>query len=520
MDRRSLLKLALTGLVGVGAAGRVGAALAQTAAAGTPFSFETLAAEAEAASRRGFVPPNITLREPFADLTYDQMRAIRYRPEKIFWGGERDSFAMDLMPPGFYFDEKLRVAIVRDGMASEVDFSTDFFHFHPNYFPYGEDGIAPQGLAENHGFTGLRLRHPLNRPGVWDEVAVFQGASYFRAVAKDTLYGLSARGLSIGTGGSDPEEFPIFTAFWVEEPDEGAESIKVWALLDSPSVAGGYEFTITPGVETRMAIRVALFPRADIEAVGIAPLTSMYFFGPQDRRDIDDFRDAVHDSSGLAMVAGTGERLWRPLSNPPTVQFSAFQDAAPRRFGLIQRERAFDQYQDAEARYEMRPNAWVEPSGDWGAGAVMLVELPTANEFADNIVAFWRPEAPLAAGSRHDLAYDLVWARAEPEEPEGAPRLARVRATRGGGSILVAEERVFVIDFALDGLPFTGLEPRLSVSSGEVVGTVGITELPDGDARVGFHFLPGDAPYAEFRLELVGPSGRASEIWLYRWLRS
>jgi glucans biosynthesis protein len=520
MERRSLLKMALGGLVGSAAAAPL-AAFAETVPVegeGKAFSFDTLAAEAESASQTPFVEPRVTLTEPFADLTYDQMRAIRYRPEKLFWGGDRDRFAMDLMPPGYYFDEKLRISLVRGDRAYEIPFSTDYFHFHPNYFPYGEDGIAPAGLATDHGFTGLRFRAHINGPEFWDEVAVFQGASYFRAVAKGTLYGLSARGLSIRTGESEPEEFPMFTAFWVEEPAEGAASIRVWALLDSVSVAGAYEFVITPGEQTVMAVRAALFPRVAIDKVGIAPLTSMYFFGPEDRRGIDDFRDAVHDSSGLTIVNGAGERLWRPVTNPPSVQFSSFADDGPQRFGLIQRERAFNQYQDAEARYELRPNAWIEPWGDWGRGAVMLVELPTANEFADNIVAFWRPETPLQAGTRHDLEYALVWSGAEPQETAGAPGLARVRATRGGGSILVAEERVFVIDFSLDGIPFEGLEPKLSVSSGQIVGTVGISQLPDGDARVGFHFLPGDEPYAEFRLELVGPSGRASEIWLYRWI--
>lgn len=510
MQRRTLLQMALGGLIGAGPLLR--AAQADTGAE-TPFDFDTLVAEAEAAARGTFADPRVTLTEPFAGLGYDAMRAIRFREERLFWGGPEDRFAMDLMPPGFYFDEALEIHLVRDGMARRLAFSTDYFHFHPSYFPYGEEGRAPAGLAEDHGFTGLRLRHPLNRPGVWDEVAVFQGASYFRAVARDTLYGLSARGLAIGTGEPEPEEFPIFTRFWVEEPAPEADAIRLWAFLDSPSVAGAYEIGIRPGARTEMAIRAALFPRVTIETVGIAPLTSMYFFGPESRRGIDDFRDAVHDSSGLTMVNGAGEQLWRPLLNPATLQFSAFLDERPRRFGLLQRERDFSQYQDGEARYEMRPSAWVEPVGDWGRGSVVLVEIPTVNEFADNIVAFWRPEAPLEAGTRHDLAYRLTWGR---DEPEAA--LARVYATRSGGSILVEEERVFVIDFDLGPIPFEGLEPRLAVSTGTVVGAVGLARLPDGRARVGFHFLPEEGTASEFRLELVGPEGRASEVWLYRWL--
>ena len=211
----------------------------------------------------------------------------------------------------------------------------------PSIFPY-PDGRAPAGLAEDMGFSGIRFRHPINRPGVWDEVAVFQGASYFRAVAHDTIYGLSARGLAIGTGGPDPEEFPIFTAFWVYEPQPGDRVLHMSALLDSDSVAGAFDFSIEPGVETVMQIRSVLFPRREIATVGIAPLTSMYFFGPDRRAGVDDFRDAVHDSDGLRMINGSGERLWRPLRNPAKIETSAFTDENPRAFGLIQRARDFD----------------------------------------------------------------------------------------------------------------------------------------------------------------------------------
>lgn len=511
MDRRSLIKSALAGLLGAATAPAARALAEAAEAPAEPFDFERLAAKAEAASRRPYARPLMDLAEPFADLTYDQMRAIRYRPEKLFWGGEDDAWAMDLMPPGFYFDEKIAVHLVRGGEARAIPFSTDFFHFHPTYFPY-PDGTAPAGLAEDHGFTGVRFRHPLNRPGVWDEVAVFQGASYFRAVARDTFYGLSARGLAIGTGEAGPEEFPLFTAFWIEEPAPGAERLRLWTLLDGPSVAGAYQLTIRPGAETVMDIRLALYPRREIGNAGVAPLTSMYFFGPERRAGWDDFRDAVHDSDGLSIVNGAGETIWRPLTNPATLQYSAFQDENPRRFGLMQRPRDFAQYQDAEARYEMRPSAWVEPAGDWGRGSVDLVEIPTRDEFADNIVAYWRPAEPLAAGRRHDFAYRLTWAPADAPGP-----LARVVATRGGGSILDARERVFVIDFDLGPVPFEGLEPRLAVSEGEIAGSVGLSLTPEGLARVGFHYLPADATAAEFRLELVGPEGRASELWLYRW---
>jgi glucans biosynthesis protein len=421
-------------------------------------------------------------------------------------------FQMDLLPPGFYYQDKVEVNLVSAGTARPLPFSTDFYAFHPDYIPYPA-GRAPAGLAEDAGFSGIRFRHPINRPGVWDEVAVFQGASYFRAVARDTLYGLSARGLAIGTAGPDPEEFPLFVAFWVHEPQLGDTVLRVDALLDSDSVAGAYAFAIEPGAETTMDIEAVLFPRRDIETAGIAPLTSMYFFGPEKRAGVDDFRDAVHDSEGLRMINGAGERLWRPLSNPSAVQASAFADVNPRAFGLIQRNRDFRHFEDAEAHYEQRPSAWVEPAGDWGAGSVMLFELPTDDDFADNIVAFWRPEDPLAAGGEHRFAYRLTWGPA----PGDTLPLGRVVATRSGLSILDARERVFVVDFELGMINFATVTPKLEVSAGEIKG-LSIAPLPGGNtARIGFHFIGGDLLAAEFRLWLESEDARASEIWLYRW---
>lgn len=512
MHRRRLLQSALGGLFGAGLPLAVGPVRAQSPAP-EPFTFQTVVERARAAAAQPFQPPQSTLTKPFADLTYDQFRAIRFRDEKRFWADGQQAFQMDLLPPGFFFDEPVEVNVVRGGTARPIAFSPDYFQFHPDYFPYPE-GRAPSWLAGDMGFSGLRFRHPVNRPDVWDEVLVFQGASYFRAIARDTLYGLSARGLAIGTGGAEPEEFPSFIAFWVEEPEAQADSLRLYALLDGPSVTGAYAFTVTPGEETVMEISSVLFPRVEITKVGIAPLTSMYFFGPESRAGIDDFRDAVHDSQGLAIINGRGERLWRPLSNPPTVQTSAFLDSGPRAYGLIQRARAFEYFQDSEARYERRPSAWVAPEGDWGRGSVVLVEIPTADEFSDNIVAFWRPQQPLAAGSAHGFDYRLHWGKTLPEsEP-----LARVIATRGGGSILEERERVFVVDFDLGTIALEGLAPKLSASAGETKG-LSISPLPGGNfARVGFTFVPGEAPLAEFRLSLLDGSETVSETWLYRWL--
>lgn len=510
MNRRMLMQSALAGALGSQLPLLAAMARAQDAPA-SPFDFETVIARAREAAARPFERPLMDLTEPFADLTYDQFRGIRFRDEeRLFTDGQ--GFRMDLMPPGFYYVDKVALNVVSAGMSRPLDFSTDFFAFHPDYFPYPA-GRAPAGLAEDLGFSGIRFRHPVNRPGIWDELAVFQGASYFRAVARDTFYGLSARGLAIGTAGPEPEEFPLFTEFWVEEPAPGARALRLHALLDSASVAGAYSFAITPGDETVMEIEAVLFPRVEMDTVGVAPLTSMYFFGPERRAGIDDFRDAVHDSDGLRMINGSGERIWRPLRNPAQVEASAFADENPQSFGLIQRNRDFAHYQDSEAHYEQRVSAWVEPRGDWGRGSVMLFELPTGDEFTDNIVAFWRPEAPLAAGSEHRFAYRLVWGQV----PGDDLPLARVIATRGGLSILDERERVFVVDFDLGMINFETVTPVVEASAGELK-PVSVSPLPGGNiARVGFHLVPGEVLSGEVRLTLVSEGQVASEVWLYRW---
>lgn len=514
MDRRTLLHSALAGFLGSQIVRSISPALAQEATAPPPggFSFQTVIDQARDVASRPFERRVLELTAPFADLTYDQFRAIRFRDEARLFTEDQRGFQMDMLPPGFYFRDRIAVNLVENGTPRELPFSTDYFTFHPDYFDY-PDGRAPSDLATDLSFSGLRFRRPINQPGVWDEVAVFQGASYFRAVARGTLYGLSARGLAIGTAGPDPEEFPIFTAFWVHVPGPGEQTLRLHAMLDGPSVAGAYEFLITPGAETIMDVRCVLFPRVEIATVGIAALTSMYFFGPDNRAGIDDFRDAVHDSDGLMIHNGGGEQLWRPLRNPSAVEVSAFLDENPRAFGLIQRNREFTHFDDAEASYERRPSAWIEPFSDWGRGAVNLVELPTADEFSDNVVAFWRPEAPLAAGAEHRFDYRLTWGSSfEHDRP-----LARVVATRSGLSILDATERVFVVDFDLGQIAFPDLVPRLRASGGEIRG-LSISPLPEGNvARVGFHFVAGTLTSSEFRMDLTGPSGPVSEVWLYRW---
>lgn len=511
----------------LGLAGATGKAQAGGQGALPPSPMPDVPALAEALSGAPHRPPRMPLHPPFANLDYDAHRGIRPRPGGAGGRALGGEIALDLMPPGFLFHDRVRVAEVADNIATEIGFSPDLFSFDPRYFGESPPQM-PAGQAAGMGFAGLRLRGPLNAPGRMDELIVFQGASYFRALARNTLYGLSARALALGTGGPGPEEFPVLARFWLHRPAPGASAVRLEALLESPACTGALAMRLTPGAPTICDTTLRLFPRHEIAAAGIAPLTSMFWFGAQGRFGAQDFRAAVHDSDALWVMNGAGESLLRPLGNPARLEVSALTDTGPRAFGLLQTPRDFRDYQDAEGGYHRRPSAWVEPQGDWGAGAVTLVEIPTADEYHDNIVAFWRPDAPLRprpGGHRFD--YRLVWSGDLPGAPEGRPGW-RVAQSRAGRDPDDAEQAIFVVDFAPHGgAPAPeGLRPELIVSgAGGQAAASGPTHAPlsggagmPGGLRTAFRLRPGTSGSAELRLVLRDAAGVAqSDVWLYRW---
>jgi glucans biosynthesis protein len=288
----------------------------------------------------------------------------------------------------------------------------------------------------------------------------------------------------------------------------------VHALLDSQSTTAAYRFSIRPGETTVYDVEMFLYPRVDIDQLGIAPLTSMFFFGSNDRREIDDYRPAVHDSDGLAIRNGRGESIWRPLSNPRDLQISTFADANPRGFGLIQRQRSFSAYEDLESRFEKRPSVWVEPIGDWGEGAVHLVEIPTKNEYHDNIVAFWRHKDIARAKGEYNLTYRLHWGMGIPNPP---PLAQPVRTSIGAGT---EESRLFVVDFAGDifkSIPANAVRPVVNLDKGEVRNIVAQPNPATGGWRVSFQLLTQKEPVIELRMQLLQKDDVLTETWVYRW---
>ncbi|MET0754771.1 MAG: glucan biosynthesis protein G [Pseudoxanthomonas sp.] len=509
MRRRELLLGGLSlPLATIAGGGLLSPLQALAADSGTAFDDDSVPAMARRLAAVPFRKQSVELPKWLQDMGYDEYRDIRFDPAHALWRKQGLPFQAQFFHRGFLFKDKVQVFAVEGGRARQVDYSPDLFNFRASA-TRGRNGT-------DIGFAGMRLHGALNRPDYFDEIGAFLGASYFRAVAKGQSYGLSARGLALNTVQSVGEEFPVFRAFWLETPAANAASIVVHALMDSPSVAGAFRFVVTPGVETVFDVQARFYPRVELTHAGIAPLTSMFEFGASDRVGVDDYRPAVHDSDGLALWTGADEQIWRPLHNPAAVQDSGFQDTAPRGFGLMQRQRDFSDYADSEAHYEKRPSLWVEPVGDWGKGAVHLVEIPTGDEYHDNIVAFWRPAAPLAAGREHRFDYRLHWCNDHHWKRE----LATVADTMIGAAPQ-PDRRLVIIDFEGDALKGLGKEadikPDVWSGAGKVLNAVAHPVEATGGWRIGFELDPAGAQAAELHARLVRGTQPVSETWLYRW---
>jgi len=412
------------------------------------FSFVDVKHKAEELASRPFEDPEGQVPDFLLNISYDQWRKIRFRPSESLWRKEGLPFEVQFFHPGLFYNRLVAVNVVDGGRAEKLTFS-------PSVFEYGDEEFASKVAGTPLDFAGFRIHYNLNTGKYKDEVAVFLGASYFRAVARDGQYGLSARGLAVDTALQSGEEFPYFREFWIEKPREDSDSITVHALLDSPSLAGAYTFTIIPGKETSMDTECVLFLRKDVQKLGIAPLTSMFLYGETENGRPGDYRPEVHDSDGLLIRTNSGEWIWRPLANPGRLALIPFPQENPAGFGLMQRDWIFDHYQDLEARYEKRPSLWIEPRGNWGRGWVELVEIPSELEIHDNMVAYWVPGKGAEKGPDGQpagdpgkyprtmaFAYRMRWLN--PKEPLHS--LGRVAATRMAAGNQEGTVR-FVLDF-------------------------------------------------------------------------
>jgi glucans biosynthesis protein len=472
-----------------------------------PFSFERLKAEAAASARRTDAPT--AKAAPLADVDYDAIGQITYRPDKTLWGGQGGDAAIRFFHLGRYADRPVKIYAVEAGQAREVLYSEALFDVR-------DPALARRLAGVAKGFAGFRAMQP-GRESDW---LAFQGASYFRSADPFDQYGLSARGLAIDTAIAGPEAFPDFTAFWLER--DAAGDLTVYAALEGEAVAGAYRIANRRGPKGLVQeIETALFFRKPVERLGIAPLTSMFWYGQGGAPDGRDWRPQIHDSDGLAIWTGAGERIWRPLVDPPRVVVNSFTDHGPRGFGLLQRDRVFDDYQDDGVFYDRRPSAWIEPIGDWGPGAVELVEIPTGDETNDNIVAFWTPAAPVRAGDAMTLRYRLSWSAEEPSPPDVA-RVVATRIGQGGrpGQPRPPHVKKLVIDFegeTLSGLTrASGVEPVVSVERGKINNAAAYPVAGTSRWRLMFDVTVLDPDSADLRAWLRRGGAALSETWSFQ----
>ncbi len=511
IDRRSLLLgSAVLGLQGHSA----NAALPESAYGPEgAFSFEALTGWARDLSARPYQKPMIRDADIIEKIDFDAYQEIRFKPELAIWADGAGPFPVELFHVGRFFKEPVRIFVVsRDGMAREV-------LYNPDLFTFGKSSFA-RALAPDVGFAGFRLL----TPGKPDWLA-FLGAAYFRAPAETGQYGLSARGLAVDVGMPWPEEFPRFTSFWLEPMHDGAQGVTINALMDSPRITGALRFETAHDGRTVMTTQVRFFPRAPIERIGIAPLTSMFWYGKYNRKAATDWRPEIHDSDGLAIWNGAGQRIWRPINNPPGVQTSSFFDENPKGFGLLQRERDFKQYQDDGAFYNKRPSVWVEPLGGWGEGAVQLVEIPTTDETHDNIVAYWTPKAAYQPGDQHELKYRLYWQLEDPF-PSALGKVAATRVGAAGRPGLETPKGAlkYVVDFEggkLSAYTKRG-EVELSVSapSGTIEGAVAYPVVGTKLWRAMFDFTANSDAPVDLQLHLKRGDEVLTETWVFQHLHS
>ncbi len=443
-----------------------------------------------------------------SNLTYDEYRDIRFKTPQALWSEESLPFRVELFHPGYHFNKTVSVHEFTQTHEQRIRFATALFD-------YGQRPDLAAQIPRTLDYAGFRVRSQFNRTGVFDEFVAFLGASYFRAVGRGLQYGLSARGLAINMGAPAGEEFPEFVAFWLGKPVPGATDLTVYALLDSPSVAGAYEFIITPGATARFKVRARIILRKEVDVLGLAPFSSMFWFGENTLQPPPDFRPEVHDSDGLLTIAN-GEHSWRPLDNPPRIRVDVLPGDNLDLFGLVQRDRIYAHYQDIEAAYHLRPGAWVIPGRGMQAGHLRLLEITTRDEYMDNIALLWEPAEHPAPGEIFEFDYELHFG------PHPLPSIGAVIATRTGKSIHNPELIEFVVDFASTQLGETAeVEPieAIAQADGTEIVWQQVRKNPFNDSwRMTLRVRQPESPAgAHLSAHLSLHGNRLSETWKYRW---
>ncbi len=472
---------------------------------GRKFSAANVLELARILSKRPYQGPVSQLPDLFANLDAEGYAQIKAQQSTFLWEKEGRGFTIEPLHRGFAFQTPTALHVIEDGLIRRIAYERDRFDF-------GKLNV-PETLP-NLGFSGFRIFGDA-QDGPMREVAIFQGATFYRSAARNQVIGATARGLIMKLGDQKGEEFPAFRAFWLEKPSPASDTIIIHALLDSESVTGAYRFTIKSGEVTIIDTEMTLIPRVAVDNYGIGGMTATYYFGPNSRRNIDDVRAAAYEASGLQIKNGNDEWVWRPLNNPQALQISVFVDPSPRGFGLLQRDRDFATFLDDEQAFEKRPTIWNEPIGEWATGSVQLTEIPSDNDVNDNILAYWRPKQPLVPDQEQSFVYRQYWCWQPPERPP----LAIVSGTRIGKA--GGKKRRFVVEFNDDRFKLadelTAYKPSISSSIG-TLSRIKLSFYPERRlCRVSFDLDPGNDTMSELRLLLTKSDQPVSETWLYRW---
>jgi glucans biosynthesis protein len=475
------------------------------------FGFDDVERKARALVAQPYKSVTTRLPKEWLNLDFDQYREIHFRADRALWHKDKLPFEVQFFHPGFHFDRPVHINEVAGNTVSEVPYSRD-------QFDYGKSMVA-QPNVRFPGFAGFRVHYAINTPRYKDEVMVFLGASYFRALGKGQHYGLSGRGLAVDTALQSGEEFPSFTEFWLVRPAPGATEMTIYALLDSKRVTGAYRFILRPGTDTVVDVRTRLFLREPVAKLGIAPLTSMYLAGANQPGAATDYRPEVHDSDTLAIQSGTGEWIARPLSNPRRLTVSSFALTNPAGFGLQQRERRFDRYEDLDARYERRPSVWVQPRAKFDSGRVELVEIPSPDETNDNIVAYWVPDTLPAPKEPIDFEYRLLWQM----ETDTRPPQSWVTQTRRGHGYQAGNDSSldFVVDFEGPALTALAANAKVdpvvtAVANAQILEARTVRNEVTGGVRLTLKVKrPDEDKPTELRAFLRTAAGTLSETWSY-----
>jgi glucans biosynthesis protein len=525
VDRRTLLKGAAAAAIGWVASDLAAAAAAEglTLAEPAPFSYDSFRDQARAMAHGPYIGPPRPAPEVVQKINYEEWGKIKFRDDHALFADGPGRYPLTFFHLGVFFQKAIEIHVVDAGQSRKVVYDQ-------SYFDMPADSPARK-LPEGAGFAGFRIQEA--RDGLLDwhknDWVAFLGAAYFRSIGELRQYGMSSRGIALDVAVADrPEEFPDFTKFYVEA-NEANDGVLIYALMEGPSIVGAYKFDMKRGKGVVMDIDAALFMRNPVSRFGIAPLTSMYWYSETKKETAIDWRPEVHDSDGLAMWSGNGERLWRPLNNPPRIMISAFGDNNPRGFGLLQRDRVFDHYLDG-VNYDRRPSLWVEPLGNipgegWGKGSIQLCEIPTDDEIHDNIVAMWVPEKPIAAGSEVSLRYRLHWLADEPY-PSALGRCVATRLSNGGQPGLPRPKgvRKFMVEFLggpLSKLPYgVKPEPIISASRGTILAYEVVEAVPDdvpGHWRVQFDLAVDGTDPVEMRCFFKSGAETLTETWLFQY---